>query len=159
LPYSVSYHFFQDFLVPPRKAYDWCTNFNPGDHKLMGEQNATREIEILTDNTLIITDVFQIGDCKVEKKKLVQLYPNKISWVSTHLTGPNKFSQFVYEISASENNTSRLEFTGVLLGYERDELDKKELASLTRKLCKEDAYAWKLLARAMAKNYAGRRTK
>jgi hypothetical protein len=80
----------------------------------------------------------------------VQLYPDRLSWVSTHLTGPNKYSQFIYEISAEGNGASRLDFTALHLEYEK-KLDGEDIKSLADKLRKEDSAAWKLLAKAMAK--------
>lgn len=35
-PVSVMYHFSQRFLVPAKKAFDWCINFDPKDPELMG---------------------------------------------------------------------------------------------------------------------------
>ena len=90
-----------------------------------------------------------MGD--VEKQKLVQLYPDRLRWVSTHLTGSNRYSQFIYEISAEGNRASRLDFTALHLEYEKDSLDSEAVKSLAEKLKKEDSAAWKLLAKAMIK--------
>ena len=150
MPCSIRYRFSQRFSVPARKAYEWCTDFGPKDHALMGDEAAERQITHLTDTTIILTDIFHTGKGKVEKQKLVQLYPDRLRWISTHLTGPNKYSQFIYEISAEDNGASRLDFTALHLEYEK-KLDSEDIKSLADKLKEEDSKAWKLLAKAMTK--------
>ena len=145
---SIRYRFSQRFYVSAQEAYDWCTNYSPQDHALMGDEAAERQITRLAESTLILTDIFQVGKGKVEKQKLVQLYPDRLGWVSTHLTGPNKYSQFIYEISAEGEDTSRLDFTALHLEYEK--LDIEGSKTLADKLKEEDSAAWKLLAAAMA---------
>ena len=145
---SIRYRFSQRFYVSAHEAYDWCTNYSPQDHALMGDEAAERQITRLAESTLILTDIFQVGKGKVEKQKLVQLYPDRLGWVSTHLTGPNKYSQFIYEISAEGEDTSRLDFTALHLEYEK--LDIEGSKTLADKLKEEDSAAWKLLAAAMA---------
>ena len=149
MPCPIRYRFSQRFPVPASKAYKWCTNYSPEDHVLMGDEAAERKITCVTDATIILTDTFHTNRGNVEKQKLVQLYPDRLLWVSTHLTGPNKYSQFIYEISAEGNNVSRLDFTALHLEYEN--LDSAGVKSLAGKLKKEDSAAWKLLAKAMIK--------
>ena len=151
MPCSIRYNFSQCFSVPARKAYKWCTEYDPQDHALMGEDAAERQITHLTDTTIILTDIFHTSNGRVEKQKLVQLYPNRLSWISTHLTGPNKYSQFIYEISAEGDGASRLGFTALHLEYEKENLDSEGIKWLADKLKEEDSAAWKLLAKAMAK--------
>ena len=148
---SVRYQFTQQFAVPAKKAFQWCTDYEPGDHLLMGEKNAKRKVTHLTDATIILTDIFETSSGNVEKQKLVQLYPEKLAWISTHLAGPNKYSQFIYEISAKGENASSIQFTGLHLEYEKANLSKGDANSFANKLCKEDSEAWKLLAKAMKK--------
>lgn len=116
----------------------------------MGEEYAERKITHLTEGTVILTDVFHENG-HVEKQKLVQLYPDRLSWTSTHLTGPNKYSQFLYEILEEGESASRLDFTALHLEYTKKNLDEKDVGLMAKKLCKEDSAAWKLLAKAMAK--------
>ncbi|MFB3887874.1 MAG: hypothetical protein ACE14S_00150 [Candidatus Bathyarchaeia archaeon] len=151
MPCPIRYHFTQRFSVPARKAYEWCTDYDPSDHALMGEVGAERQINWLTDSTVILTDAFLVGGSKVEKQKLVQLYPNQLFWVSTHLAGPYKYSQFLYAIRAVGGKASRLSFTGLQLEYEK-KMSEAEVKQLADKLCKDDAQAWKLLAKAMEKD-------
>ena len=116
----------------------------------MGDEAAERQITCVAEDTIILTDIFHTGKGKVEKQKLVQLYPDRLRWVSTHLTGPNKYSQFIYEISAEGNGASRLDFTALHLEY-GEKLDSEYIKLLAGKLKEEDSAAWKLLAKAMAK--------
>jgi hypothetical protein len=152
IPFSVRYHFSQRFPVPACKAYEWCTDYTPTDHASMGDEAAERQITHLTDATIILTDIFHTRKGDVEKQKLVQLYPDRLSWISTHLTGPNRYSQFIYEISAEGDCASRLDFTAIHLEYERESLEGEGIGSLADKLRKEDSAAWKLLAKAMVKD-------
>jgi len=151
MPYSFQYRFSQRFSAPARKAYAWCIDYSAQDHVLMGEENAERQVTHLAENTIIITDIFHTDKGDVEKQKLVQLYPDRLCWVSTHLTGPNKYSQFIYEVSAEGNGASRLDFTALHLEYERKKLESKDVKVLADKLQKEDSTAWKLLTKAMIK--------
>ena len=149
MPLAVRYKFKQRFAVSAQKAFEWCTNFDPQDHALMGDKGVERHVTLVTKGTIILEDVLPSKAGKVEKQKLVQLYPDQLSWVSTHLTGPNKYSQFLYQISPRGNSASILEFTGLHLDYE----GKEDSQSLAIRLRKEDAEAWKLLAKAMAKEF------
>jgi hypothetical protein len=129
----------------------WCTEYSPEDPMLMGDVAAERQITQLTDSTIILTDIFHTSSGPVEKKKLVQLYPERLSWISTHLTGPNKHSQFIYEISAEGKDASRLDFTALHLEYEKEKSSSVDVKLLAEKLRIEDSEAWKLLASAMTK--------
>jgi hypothetical protein len=151
MPCSIRYRFSQRFSVPADEAYKWCTDYRPEDHALMGEAVAERQITRLTDTTIILTDIFHTSSGAVEKQKLVQLYPDRLCWISTHLTGPNKYSQFIYEISAVGSGASRLDFTAFHLEYEKENLSGADIELLAEKLKKEDSSAWKLLAKVMIK--------
>jgi hypothetical protein len=137
MPLAVRYKFKQRFAVSAQKAFEWCTSFDPQDHALMGDKGAERHVTLVTKGTIILQDVFPSKAGKVEKQKLVQLYPDQLSWVSTHLTGPNKYSQFLYRISPRGNSSSVLEFTGLHLDYE----GKEDAQSLAIRLRSEDAGA------------------
>jgi hypothetical protein len=152
MPSAVHYHFAQKFAVSAKKAFDWCTDYDPGDRVLMGEENAERKISRISDSTIILTDTFQIGGERVEKQKLVQLYPDQLFWTATHLTGPVKFSQFLYQITPDGENASKLDFTGLFLDYGHEKLGKSETKKVAEQLCKDDAWGWKLLAKAMEKD-------
>ena len=154
MPRSLHYHFSQRFNVPAAKAYKWCTNYSPEDHVLMGTANAKREILRISESTILLTDTYYSKNDSVTKQRLVCLYPNRLSWASTHLTGPNKYSQFLHEIVPESKGTCRLEFTGLQIEYNNEEsLNKKEVEILARKLRKEDSATWKLLAAAMEREF------
>jgi hypothetical protein len=151
MAYSVVYNFTQRFAFPARKVYQWCTDFNPGDYELMGDKEAKRSITRVTECTVLLTDTFPIEGGTVEKQKIVQLYPDQMFWTSTHLTSPNKYSQFLYQVSAEGDNVSQLDFKANHLEYPKENLDKAAIKLLAEKLCKEDSEAWRLLAKAMEK--------
>ena len=146
MPISVRYHFSQQFTIPAKRAFVWCTDFDSEDHALMGEQDAERQITRIADCTIILKDTFHTPAGTIEKQKLVQLYPERLSWTSTHLTGPNKYSQFLYEITPDGEGACILNFTALHLEYD----EKTGAKALANRLCEEDAAAWKLLAKAMA---------
>ena len=147
MPLTARYPFRQHFAVSAKEALQWCTSFDPHDHVLMGNQGVERQVSIIAEGTIILKDLFHKATGTIEKEKLVQLYPDQLSWVSTHLTGPNRYSQFLYKISADGKEGSILDFTGLHLGY----VVKIGAEELAQKLCADDAAAWKLLAKAMEK--------
>jgi hypothetical protein len=150
---SIHYHFIQRLNVPAARAYEWCTDYDPQDHVLM-RANAKREILRVSENVILLTDTFYNENGSVTKQKLVCLYPNRLFWTSTHLTGPNKYSQFLYEIVQESKSWCRLEFTGLQIEYNAEEsLSMKEAEALAEKLRKEDAATWRLLAAAMEREY------
>ncbi len=116
----------------------------------MGEENAVREITKLTGQTIILKETLPNGKEFVVKEKLVQLYPDRLTWVSTHISGPNKYSQFLYEIIAEPASNSRLDFTAHQVEY-KTETASTDVIALTDNLCKYDSHVWRLLAKAMEK--------
>jgi len=157
MPIPIFYHFQQRFDVPAHKAYEWCTDYAPGDHALMGDEDAGRKVERVTERTLILTDTFNAGTGDpIEKRKLVQLYPETLFWTSTHTSGPARHSQFLYQIVAESDDTSRIEFTGLLLDYANEGGVGVDAAKLAEKECADDAAAWKLLAKAMERDFGNR---
>jgi len=157
MPIPIYYHFQQRFSVSARKAYEWCTNYAPGDHALMGEQGASRKIERFTERTVILTDTFNVetGN-QVEKQKIVQLYPETLFWTSTHISGPAKHSQFIYQILEDDDDASHLDFRGIFVDYAHEKISKEEAAMLAEKECRDDAAAWVLLAQAMEQDLCQR---
>ena len=88
MPLSIHYHFSQRFNVSALRAYKWCTDYDPQDHALM-RVNAKREILNVSANTVVLNDKYYSKNKIIRKRRLVCLYPNQLSWTSTHLTGPN----------------------------------------------------------------------
>ena len=152
MAHSIRYRFAQRFNVSAREAYDWCTDYSPGDMTLMQEQNATRDVRQVSEDTILLNDTYTVGGERVTKQKLVCLYPDRLTWTSTHLTGPNKYSQFLYEITPDTERTCLLKFTWLFLDYNIEKRgDEKENDLLAKKLEKMDSENWRLLAREMEK--------
>jgi hypothetical protein len=147
---SIRYRFTQKFPFPAKAAFEWCTDFAPQDHTLMSDPTGERKILPVSEGVLILDETFHSQDGVVAKQKLVTLYSDRMFWVSTHLTGPNKHSQFTYQITPIKGG-SQLEFTG--LHIEHRKLTASEVKKLSERLCKEDAEAWRLLAQAMTKDH------
>jgi hypothetical protein len=114
----------------------------------MGDKMAERQITHLADGAIILKDSFHSVAGTIEKQKLVHLYPDQYRWTSTHLTGPNKYSQFLYKITPQSKNASFLTFKALHLEYK----EKEDAKLLAERLCKEDAYVWSLLRGAMAED-------
>jgi len=148
MPLSVRYHFTQSFAVSAQEAFDWCTDFDSQDNLLMGDKTAERQIIRLAAGTVILKDTFHEAAGIIEKQKIVHIYPDQCKWTSTHLTGPNKHSQFLYQITPQCKDTSVLTFIALHLEYD----EKTDAKLLAERLCKEDAYAWKLLTAAMVED-------
>ena len=149
MPIAVRYHFSQRFAVPAKEAFEWCTNYNSQDQTLMSRKDAQRHIDWITECAVILTDIFCISTVKVEKQKLVQRYPDRLFWVATHLSGPNKYSQFLCEITSDGKDASILNLTALYIEYD----EKADAQLLAAKLCRENAAAWVLLGKAMAEEY------
>ena len=149
--YSLRYHFSQIFAIPPLEAYKWCTDYDPNDLTLM-HQKGKREITHLTETTILLTDTFYNQKESIKKNKLVQLYPDRLSWTNTHLSGLNKYSQFLYEIKPENKSSSKLNYIGLQMEYKKSiKLGKKEIEAREIEQMKQDAAVWKIIAKEMEK--------
>ena len=150
--HTVHYGFSQSFDVSARKAYEWCTNYGPGDKALMQEENATREVHHISDDVILLNDTYTIEGKITVKQKLVCLYPDRLTWTSTHLTGPNMHSQYIYELVPQNDRQCCLNFTGLYLNHSiKEDIEDKEAGRLAKELKKMDSEIWKLLANEMEK--------
>lgn len=149
MPYALRYRFSQHFDVSPQEAYNWCTDFQPEDHALMGEENAKREFRRLTDSTIILKETFHRDKGEAIKEKLIQLYPDRLLWISTHISGSNMYSQFIYEI-IPEAKGSRLDFTALHIEHTGTPSEKR-FKALVAELLSYDSGVWKGLAKTMKK--------
>ncbi len=153
MAFSIRYDFTQEFRFPAEEVFKWCTNYSPGDLSLMGEKGK-RRIEKISKDTYILTDSYPSGRKNIlRKKKMVNLYPDTLSWVSTHLIGKTKHSQFLYRVSAEGPSSSRVFFTGLQIEY--DDKKKFKMAAMSEELKKEDSHAWELLAQEMERDVGG----
>ncbi len=150
IPYSLRFNFTQRFSVPAEDAYRWCTNYHKDDWALMGKRGK-RKISKVSDGIIILEDMTYPGGKPVVKSKIVRLDPVQLSWTNTHVTGPNKYSQFLYRINPEGDTGSKLEFTGLQVEYSKTKVTADLIASLEKKYGEEDAESWRNLARAMEK--------
>ena len=152
-PCTIHYEFIQKLNIPAQRAFSWCTDYYPSDVALMQEKNATRKVQRIADGVVILIDTF-VDDWgkSIEKQKLVCLYPARLTWTGTHLTGPNKHSQFLYEISALSEGKSQLKFTASSLEYQIENKTDAEKRGIELK--KTDSETWRLLAHEMEKEIA-----
>jgi hypothetical protein len=156
--YPISYKFSQHFKVSAKEAYDWCTDFSPQDPEIMQSKNARRQIIKISAAIVILKDAFYNGDSELVTEKLVHFYPQRLMWVSTHLTGSNMHSQFIYELSQECNDSSKLDFTAVHL-ENRENLSEEKAKKLAAQLCRCDSKIWRLLALEMEKQLSPRHGK
>ncbi len=145
---SVDFEFSQRFEVPAEEAYAWATDYRPDDPVLLGWRGR-RKIERVCEGTIVLTDtVLKEGGGRVTKKRLIRLYPERLTWINTHLSGPNRHSQFLYEVTPDGRNASRLRFTGREIRSSKP-MSARKLQALAAELRKDDAALWRGLARAM----------
>ena len=147
---TIRYDFSQQFDVPAEDAFKWCTDYREDDFSLM-EMKGQRQIKKVSDDVIILTDIIHSNGKSTIKKKLVRLDAKRFFWSNTHLAGPNKHSQFLYQIIPMESK-SRLEFTGLQVNYSKTKLSQKEINLIKREAEEEDSAIWKRLAKAMEKD-------
>ena len=99
----------------------------------------------------MLTDTRYIDGKSITKKKLIRLDPKRLFWSNTHLTGPNKHSQFLYQI-VSLGAKSTLEFTGLEVNYSKAMVSQKKIKSMEGEAREEDSAIWKKLAKSMEKD-------
>ena len=146
MAFTIRYGFSQKFNYPAEEVFRWCTDYSSGDLGLMAE-DGKRSVERITKETFILDDTYRNGTKTTRKKKIVNLYPDTLSWVSTHLIGKTKYSQFLYKVSPLGSSSSRVDFTGFQVEY--DDKKKRNAKALSEDLRKEDSHAWELLAKEM----------
>jgi hypothetical protein len=154
--YSVTYGFKQPLKLPPQDAFDWCTDYKPHDLAIM-QETGKRKIRKLTSDAIILTETTGTSKKPVTKTKLVRLNRPELSWTNTHISGPNRHSEFIYKIEPHGKNRSRLKFTGLLMCYSIDVLTREKLRKIARDERRADSRAWHYLAAAMEKEMNSRR--
>jgi len=148
--YSVHYGFSQHFDFPPQAAFLWCTDYAPEDIELMGEKGR-RKVKRLNEDTFVLNDKYKTKEGKVVKKRLVRVYPERLSWTNTRVSKDGRHSQFLYQIVAEERGGSRLDFVGSQI-FTGKKPGKAKLDGMAKQLATDDSAAWRNLAKAMAKD-------
>ena len=148
--YSVHYEFSQHFDFPAAEAFRWCTDYAPEDVELMGEKGR-RKVKRLNEDTFVLNDKYKTKEGKVVKKRLVRIYPERLSWTNTRVSKDGRYSQFLYQIVAEEGGGSRLDFVGAQI-FSGKRPGKPKLDGMAKQLATEDSAAWRNLAKAMAKD-------
>jgi len=149
--YPVRYRFSQTFASPARRAYEWCVDYKPDDWARMGKKG-TRRIKWLNEDTLILADTVVGYEGPVTKRRLVRLNAERLAWTNTHISGPNKHSQFWYQIVPLGKSKSRLDFIGLQVNYGKPP-SASDIGRLSKALRKDDARMWTLLAEEMLKDF------
>jgi hypothetical protein len=152
--YKTEYSFRVTLPASRERAFRWATDYRPTDLGLMGE-NGRRHVEHFTDTTLLLTDVVTTPRGPVTKVKLVHLMPDRFAWTNTHLRGPSRHSQFLYELKPAGRNRCELRFTGLQVDHPSRRSTARERARRARELVREDSAAWRQLAAALRRDLAG----
>ena len=153
--YSLQYSFNQTLDAPAEVAFDWCTDYQPSDIAMMKEEGE-RNIQKITDDTILLTETTKKNNRLVRKTKLVRLNRPFLSWTNTHIAGPNRHSQFLYKIVPEGKTRCRLYFQGLLIQYSRKPLTPRQLHNIARNERQGDATAWRHLAASLRKETASR---
>jgi hypothetical protein len=149
MPITIRYRFSQNFAVSQKQAYLWCTDFTSQDPQFLGSIITERQVLPLSEGLILLKDVLRSDQSVVEKQKLVHLYPDKLSWVLTHITGQTKYSQFRYELLSDSTGCCYLNYEALHVEHEKDCLSSDEKLQLANALYKRDLDMWRLLAVAM----------
>jgi hypothetical protein len=145
----IDYRFRQRFRVPARRAYDWATGFSESDWTIAGIDGERQVVRISPTQVRLTDRIRASGEPGATKVRMVQLYPDELSWVSTHIEGPCLHSQFRYSISADSPRASHLTFRGRELRWEARRSDPARVERLRASLKDEDARLWRSFAKAM----------
>lgn len=145
---TARYRFRKNLRVPARGAYAWLTDFGADDLELMGSQGRREAFRLTPDVYLLIDHIRRAGR-PVRKTKLVHLYPEDFSWISTYIGGPSNRSQFLYQIEAVGPRRSRFTFTGLHMEHGSDAPQGAKLAQYSRQLQVEDSATWTRIVREL----------
>lgn len=146
--YSLTYRFSQRLPVPARQAYLWCTDYKPNDLALMNTKGL-RKIERISSDTIILREVVERNGKKIKKIKLIKLHPAALSWHNIQIAGPNKYSEFLYQIQPINRRASKLIFTGRLVIYGKVKFAQRAITKMASNERRSDSAAWKLLSKVM----------
>ncbi|MGD0250755.1 MAG: hypothetical protein ABSB97_07740 [Thermoplasmata archaeon] len=151
--HKTEYQFRVTLPASRERAFRWATDYRPTDLSLMGEEGR-RHVEHLAENTILLTDIFRTARGPVTKVKLVHLLPDQFAWTNTHLAGPSRHSQFLYELLPTGRNRCQLRFTGLQVDHPARRPTASFVAGRARELVREDSATWRRLAAAMGRDTA-----
>ena len=139
---SVRFRFRQEFRVPAKLAYKWCTDFQPSDARLF-EQKWRREVRHLSGDALILTETTWPKGRRRVIRRLVRLSPQDLSWTNTHISGPFRHSQYWYQIVPDGSRRSHLVFTGMRLVRTSKPLRHSQKVQLVNQERQSDSSLWR----------------
>ncbi len=155
----LTYRFSTRLPVSRAPAYRWATDYRPTDLSRVGLK-ATRQVRYLAENLILLTDRFEVDPfssrrgVRTVKEKLVHLYPDQWSWTSTHVSGPARYSQFLYELVPRGSAASTLHFTGSQVERTTRPVTRSSIDQRTRRLRREDSKLWARFAIEIARDLA-----
>ena len=154
----LTYSFTTRLPVSRARAYRWATDYRSTDLSLAGLK-ANRKVQHLAKNLILLTDSFDADPfsarrgARTVKRKLVHLYPARWAWTSTHVSGPARYSQFLYELVPRGPRACQLHFTGSQVERTDRRPDPASIDRRTRRLKREDAGLWARFCVAIAKDF------
>lgn len=139
---SVRFRFRQEFRVPAKRAYEWCTDFQPSDARLF-EQRWRREVRRVSHDALILTETTWPKGRRRVIQRLIRLSPQDLSWTNTHISGPFRHSQYWYQIVPDGARQSHLVFTGMRLVRTAKPLSRSQEHQLVNQERQGDSSLWR----------------
>jgi hypothetical protein len=152
----VSYHFATKLAASRPRAYRWATDYRSNDFQL-SDIKGRRKVEKLADDLLLLTDSFEDDPfeprtgARTVKVKLVHLSPDRWMWTATHIAGPAKYSQFLYQLTARGPGASTLHFTGNQVEPVEGRATASSIRRRAQELKREDSHLWDQLSAALAR--------
>jgi hypothetical protein len=156
----VSYRFTIRLPVGRKAAYRWATDYRDDDFAIMGFQGG-RQVERLAKNLVLLTDSFTAdpfdaaAGSRTTKVKLVHLFPDRYAWTATHVAGPARYSQFLYQLTPAGPHRCTLEFRGNQVESVPRTPTPAALRRRAEELRSEDAQLWRRLARELGRSRRG----
>ena len=153
----VTYRFTVRLPAGRRAAYAWATDYRGDDFEIMGFRGG-RKVEPLANGLILLTDSFDADPfdasegTRTTKVKLIHLFPDRWAWTSTHVAGPARFSQFLYQLTPDGPRSCILEFRGNQVEHVRRTPTASSLRRRARELRREDSRLWHRLSRELGKS-------
>jgi hypothetical protein len=153
----LTYRFDTRLAASRPRAYRWATDYRPNDFELSGIKGS-RKVEPLADDLILLTDSFEADPfdprpgARTVKIKLVHLFPDRWRWTATHLAGPAKYSQFLYELASRGPAASTLHFTGNQVEPVDARPTQSSIRRRAQELRREDSQLWASLSAALARD-------